>query len=165
MPVRIEKTLSMVHNEAVLHIEENLINESRTDLDIVWGHHIAFGLPFLRDGAAIESNATKIYSDPVMPDQRRFKTGIETEWPEAFNKDGRKERADTIPPENSPAYSELSYLYGYADQGRYQIKNTKHNIGFRLDWDATLFKYVWLWQERYCTRDAPWWGNAYALSL
>jgi len=165
IPIRIEKTLSMVHDEATLYIEEKLINESKTKIDFVWGHHIAFGLPFLKEGAEIESNATKIYSDPIMPDQRRFKPGIETQWPKAIGKDGIEDRADLIPPETAPPYSELSYLYGYGDKGYYSIKNTKHNVGFKLDWDATIFKYVWLWQERYSTQDSPWWGNAYAVAL
>jgi hypothetical protein len=165
VPIRIEKTLSMVSDQAILTIDEKLINESGTKLDVIWGHHVAFGLPFLKDGAEIESNATKIYSDPVIPDQRRFKPGIETSWPLAKGLDDEAIKANLIPPETDPPYSELSYLYGYTDKGYYSIKNKKHQVGFRLDWDASLFKYVWLWQERYCTQDAPWWGNAYAVAL
>jgi hypothetical protein len=155
----------MVPDQAKLYIDENLINESWTKLDLIWGHHVAFGLPFLKEGAEIETNATKIYTDPVMPDQRRFKPGIETNWPLAVGLDNNQIKANLIPPESDPPYSELSYLYGYGDTGFYSIKNNKHQVGFKLEWDATLFKYVWLWQERYCTQDAPWWGNAYAVAL
>jgi galactose mutarotase-like enzyme len=165
IPIQIDKSLTLVADEPTLYIEEKLKNDCKTKLDIMWGHHIAFGLPFLKDGAEIESNADKIYSDPVMPDQRRFKPGIETSWPTALDLDGKEIKANDIPPESDSPYSELSYLYGYKDKGFYSIKNKRHQIGFRLDWDATLFKYVWMWQERYCSQDAPWWGDAYAIAL
>ncbi|UCH66288.1 MAG: hypothetical protein JSW63_03930, partial [Ignavibacterium sp.] len=45
VPVKIEKTLTVVVDQPTLFIEEKLSNASKTNLDIVWGHHIAFGLP------------------------------------------------------------------------------------------------------------------------
>ena len=165
MPVHIEKTLSMRQDQPTLFLEEKLVNESRTDLDIVWGHHIAFGLPFLKDGGHVEANAKKIISEPAMPDNRRFKPGIETAWPESVSFRGNNDRADTIPPAGKNPYSELSYLSGFGSKGQYTLRNAKKNIGFRVNWDARLFKYLWFWQERYATQDAPWWGDVYAVGL
>jgi galactose mutarotase-like enzyme len=165
IPIRIEKTLTMVYDEATLYIEENLVNESKTKLDVIWGHHVAFGLPFLKDGIEIETNATKFFSDPIIANQRRFEPGNETTWPKAININGEEDMANHIPPESDPPYRDLSYLYGFEDKSYYILKNTAKSIGFKLDWDASLFKYVWLWQERYATQDAPWWGNAYAVAL
>ena len=45
------------------------------------------------------------------------------------------------------------------------IINTKKNVGFNVKWDSTIFKYLWYWQERYATQNAPWWGDAYAIAL
>lgn len=165
VPIRIEKTLSMISDEPTLFIDEILSNESKTKLDIMWGHHIAFGLPFLAEGAEIQTNAKKMISEPAMPDHRRFKAGIETNWPECFTKDGEKDNATTIPPASKQPYSELTYLYGFGNQGNYTIRNRKKNVGFSLTWDSNVFKYLWFWQERYATQDAPWWGNAYAVAL
>jgi len=165
MPVKIEKILSMTHDKAALYIEEQLTNESRTDLDIIWGHHIAFGLPFLKDGGQIETNAGKIISEPAMPDHRRFKPGIETGWPDSISIKGKKDRADTIPPAGKNPYSELSYLSGFGNQGRYILRNPKGGPGFQVNWDARIFKYLWFWQERFATQDAPWWGDVYAVAL
>jgi galactose mutarotase-like enzyme len=165
VPVKIEKTLSIVFDQPTLFIEEKLSNESKTNLDIVWGHHIAFGLPFLTEGAKIETNAKKIISEPTMPDHRRFKPGIESQWPKCKNIDGKEDDASNIPPAEDPPYSDLSYLYGFGDEGNYSIINTDKNVGFNVNWDAKLFKYLWYWQERYATQDAPWWGNAYAVAL
>jgi len=165
IPIKIEKTLTMVNNDARLFIEEKLINESKTKLDIMWGHHIAFGLPFLREGAKVSCNAKKMLSEPGMPAQRRFKPGIETEWPQAININNNADNADQIPAADKKPYSELSYLWGFGKTGQYEITNTTHNISFNLSWDASIFKYLWFWQERFATRDAPWWGNAYAIAL
>ena len=165
MPVRIEKTLSLSYDQPTLFIEEKLINESRTDLDIVWGHHIAFGLPFLKDGGQVETNAKKIISEPAMPDHRRFKPGMETNWPECISFKGKKDKADAIPAAGKNPYSELSYLSGFGNQGRYTLRNSNIKVGFQVNWDARLFKYLWFWQERYATQDAPWWGDVYAVGL
>lgn len=165
VPVKIEKTLTIVVDQPTLFIEEKLTNESRTKLDIIWGHHIAFGLPFLNEGAKIETNASKMISEPTMPDHRRFKPGIESDWPMCTNISGKKDDASIIPPVSDPPYSDLSYLYGFGDDANYSIINTVKKVGFSVKWDSTIFKYLWYWQERYATQDAPWWGDAYAVAL
>jgi hypothetical protein len=38
-------------------IKETVSNASKTQLDIMWGQHIAFGLPFLEEGVKIQTNA------------------------------------------------------------------------------------------------------------
>lgn len=165
VPIQIEKTLTIVADQPTLFIEEILTNESKTKLDIIWGHHIAFGLPFLTEGAKIETNAAKIISEPTMPDHRRFKPGIESDWPMCKNIRGKEDDASKVPPATDPPYSDLSYLYGFGDEGNYSIINTDKNVGFSVKWDSTIFKYLWYWQERYATQDAPWWGDAYAVAL
>ena len=165
IPIRIEKTLTITCDKPNLDIEETLTNESRTDLDVIWGHHIAFGLPFLKDGGDIETNAKRIISEPAMPDHRRFKPGIETSWPDCYSIDGKNDKADSIPPESDPPYSELSYLSDFDKEAYYILRDPKRNIGFQVNWQADIFKYLWLWQERYATQDAPWWGDAYAIAL
>jgi hypothetical protein len=86
-----------------------------------------------------------------MPDHRRFKAGIESDWPKCKNISGKDDDASKIPPANDPPYSDLSYLYGFGDEGNYSIINTEKNVGFSVKWDATVFKYLWYWQERYAT--------------
>ena len=165
LPIKIEKTLKIICDKPTLFIEENIVNESRTHLDIMWGHHIAFGLPFLENGALIQCNAKKMIFEQAMPDSRRFKPGVETDWPSAINLNDQKENASIIPAESEFPYSELSYLSGFGEKGNYSIIDSDRNLGFHLSWDAKIFKYLWYWQERYSTQDAPWWGNTYAVAL
>lgn len=164
-PVFIEKTLTLEANSPILRIDERLTNESKTALDLMWGHHIAFGLPFLRDGATISTNATTMWADPMMPAQRRFKPGVVFDWPLARDLAGKTDDASVIPPESAPPYADLAYLSGFNRRAWYAIKSAPHNVGFGVLWDGTLFKHVWYWQERYSSQDAPWWGRAYAVAL
>jgi hypothetical protein len=167
VPVLIEKSLSLEAGSSSLQIDERLTNEARTPLDIMWGHHIAFGLPFLAAGSTIQTNAGHFIADPMMPAPRRFKPGVATEWPAAPAIDGGMDDASFIPPADAPPYSDLAYLSGFDPGTRawYAIRNVQHDVGFGVSWDGNLFKHIWYWQERYASQDAPWWGRAYAVAL
>jgi hypothetical protein len=165
MPILIEKTLTLKAGKATLYVDEKLTNESRTHLDIAWGHHIAFGLPFLQEGAKITTNARRFYADPVMPPNRRFQPGIEQDFPKIWSVNGLEDDASIVPPGSAAPYSDLAYLSGFDDTAFYSIKNEVKNVGFAVRWDAGIFKHVWYWTERYATQDAPWWGSVYAVAL
>ena len=165
LPLTVEKTISLKKGEREISIDERLTNEGNTDLDIMWGHHIALGLPFVEDELNITTNASHIVSEPEMPDMRRFKPGIETEWPQALNVAGDQIDASVFPARNAGRYSELSYLTGYKGTGRYEVRNSLTNIAFHVKWNADIFRCVWMWQERNAIEDFPWWGNCYTLAL
>lgn len=165
MPLRLEKIFSLKKEEPTLIISENLTNLGGTHLDIMWGHHIAFGLPFLKEGAEIETNAKTYTADPGMPHPRRFAPGKEFSWPQGENQEGKAVDGSKIPDVHAKAYSELCYLEGYPKEAYYRIFNRERNIGFELNWQGDLFKCLWQWQERYSTQDFPWWGDCYTVAL
>ena len=165
MPLLIEKILSMNKDDSKLRITEKLTNEGNTHLDIMWGHHIAFGLPFLKNGVSIETNAKTMEAEPSIPDPRKFKSGKLFNWPMAENINGKIEDVSKIPPVETEPYRDLCYLKGYDTKAFYTIKNEKENIGFSLTWNGDLFKCLWLWQERFATLDFPWWGKCYTIAL
>ena len=165
VPLLVEKILSINKDDSKLKITEKLTNEGNTHLDIMWGHHIAFGLPFLKEGVSIETNAKTMEAEATIPDPRRFMSGKLFSWPLAENISGVIEDSSKIPPVETEIYRDLCYLKGYDTKAFYVIKNEKENIGFRLDWNGDLFKSLWLWQERFATTDFPWWGNCYAVAL
>jgi len=104
-------------------------------------------------------------SEPEMPDLRRFKPGITTEWPRAVDVNGAEVDASVFPIRNAGKYSELSYLTGYDKKGRYAVRNKRSNLTFHVEWDAEVFRCLWMWQERNAITDFPWWGNCYTLAL
>jgi hypothetical protein len=168
MPLLIEKTLSLEKNSAQLKITEQLTNESGTQLDIMWGHHIAFGLPFLNEGASIDTNAKtmEVHDDIVAP--RRYKAGKTYNWPQAEDPTGKAFDASVIPDSSAPAYRDLSFLSNFdstTNKAHYTITNAQQKVGFKVNWDANLFKCLWLWQERNASQDFPWWGKCYTVAL
>lgn len=165
MPLLIEKTLMLRKGEKALFISEQLTNLCQEPLDLMWGHHIAFGLPFLKEGARIETNAKRFFAEPAMPEKRRFKSGVEFAWPLAEGINGQPDDASIIPKASAPTYSELSYLKGFGRQAFYELHNEKQKFGFRLSWNGELFKCLWLWQERNAIKGFPWWGDCYTVAL
>ena len=165
IPLLLEKTLTLNHQSSQLHIQERLINESNTDLDIMWGHHIAFGLPFLKSSSKVITNAKDFLAEPAITGTRKFAAGIEGRWPNVAGLDGETVDASIVPPEEYPPYSDLAYLSGFPPNAQYTLWNEDNNLGFSVQWDPQIFSYLWYWQERYATQDAPWWGSTYAVAL
>ena len=165
VPVSIEKTITLKQGLGNIEVTEKLVNESNTDLDLMWGHHIALGLPFVGTELKVRTNAKHIISEPEMPDQRRFKHGLETEWPQAFSIDGIETDASVFPSPDKGRFSELSYLTGYEGKGKYEVYNGDMDLTFQVEWDPNVFSCLWMWQERNAIEDFPWWGNCYTLAL
>ena len=164
-PLRLEKTISLRKADHFIEIKERLTNLSSTSIDLMWGHHIAFGRSFLSEGATITTNAKTIISEPEMPAARRFKPGVETHWPSALDLEDRKINADEIPVYGRHGQSDLSYLSGYPSEANYQITSRALDLSFRLSWQGDLFSHLWYWQEYHGVRDFPWWGDCYTVAL
>lgn len=165
LPLILEKTFTLKKDEARLFISERLTNEGGCHLDIMWGQHIAFGLPFLKEGAKIETNAVNFKTDPEIPEPRRFATQKEFSWPYGENQQGLSVNASVIPDISAEPYSDLCYLEGYPKEAFYTIRNPERRLAFDLRWNGELFKCLWLWQERYATQGFPWWGKCYTVAL
>lgn len=162
-PILIEKILTLKKGEPRLYIQETLTNESATFLHLMWGHHIAFGLPFLSEGATIETSASQLVAEPAMPDQRAFLPNKKQQWPMVQNIDNQIVNASIIPKINKEKLSELAYLSDFESDAYYKISTDK--LSFSVHWDKAIFKCLWYWQERFATQDAPWWGKTYAIAL
>ncbi|HRF32685.1 MAG TPA: DUF4432 family protein [Cyclobacteriaceae bacterium] len=165
VPIRIEREMTIRKDTSELEIKERITNRGGTSLDIMWGQHIAFGLPFLEEGVSIETNALTLKTEPLMPDHHRFQRNLVYEWPQAKNKKGSVDDARFVPPKGKEQYSDLCYLEGYGKNAFYSIKNKVRNVGFGLMWNGELFKTLWMWHELNATKDFPWWGNCYTVAL
>lgn len=165
IPLLLEKTLTLKKGEKCLHVHEQLRNVGREPLDIMWGHHIAFGLPFLDSQGKVSTNAQTFYAEPTMPEKRRFTPGIAFPWPKGRTISGEPDDASIIPVPSAGEYSELCYLEGYGKDAFYELRSEARQMSFRLSWDGELFKCLWMWQERNAIKGFPWWGDCYAVAL
>ncbi len=166
LPLRITKILRMNASDAILYIEETLENRGGVELDIMWGHHIAFGLPFLKKGATVETNATQMLAEENMPENRLVAPGPYYQFPMAVNQNGAEVNVSDISEEGQDQYSELIYLSDFKnDKAYYAIRGKESGLRFSVEWDASVFKSLWFWQERQGVQDFPWWGKTYAVAL
>ncbi|MCO6449516.1 MAG: aldose 1-epimerase [Caldilineales bacterium] len=166
-PFFLEKVLSLESGRAVLTIEEHLTNEGSEPLHAMWGHHIAFGRPFLDEGAVINTPARQFLVHEAMPgyEPRRFQPGFTGEWPHVPAPDGSLADASQVPAYGDMQAQEMAYLTGF-DQGWYAITNPVRQAGFGIHFDPKLFRYVWYWQQLGdVAQGYPWWGRFHTAAL
>ncbi|MFG1704835.1 DUF4432 family protein [Nonomuraea sp. M3C6] len=162
LPYRMEKVFRVRSGTAALEIEGRATNESGLRLPAMWGQHIVYGRPFLRPGARIRlpEGVTVIpHASAINPDGRRVEAGGPWEWPRVPAAQGGETDLSVVQEPGSP--SDIVYLTGF-NEGWYEISG---DIGMRVEWDATLLPYLWMWQELGASTGYPWWGRVYTVGL
>ncbi len=164
-PFLLEKTLRLRSGEAGIRVEEALTNESRVSLRAMWGHHIAFGWPFLEEGCRVRlPEGAKIVPNegPIHPDGRRVGGGEEYHWPVATGPSGEEVDLSVLPARGTP--SEIVYITDLSE-GFYEVHSPTKGIGLRVEWDVTEMPYLWFWQEFGASGFYPWYGRSYNIGL
>jgi hypothetical protein len=166
-PFVLEKELRLVAGEPTLHLRETIANESDVPLRAMWGHHLAFGRPFLDESCRIRlPDGVEIipHETAINPTGRRVRAGKRTLWPFAAAADGGTIDLSVLPPRGTE--SELVYLTGFpGDTGRYEVFHPGKGAGFRVEWDAGRMPFLWYWQEFGASAEYPWYGRHYNIGL
>ena len=162
-PFRICKTLTLRPGRE-LEIEETVTNESPETMDCTWGHHPAFGAPFLDETCrvAVPPCRVKTQEEYVSPNSRLEK-GQDCEWPIVRGRNGEEIDLSRVPNKEVRSH-DMAYLYGF-DRGWYALFNEGRNLGFGMSWDAELFKHLWFWQVYEGWHGHPWYGTSYNIGL
>jgi len=163
-PFHLVKTVSLRRNEAVLRISERVTNESGQEVDYTWGHHPAFGWPFIDESCRVDLPKCTIrtFAD-FTPATSRLAPDQITEWPMATGADGRQIDLSKIPGPDVAAI-DMVFLEGITD-GWYAVTNTGLGVGFALRYPADVFKQLWYWQVYRGGRGYPWWSATYNIAL
>ncbi len=166
-PFFLEKTLSIEPGNAVLKIEERLVNEGGETLHFMWGQHIAFGRPFLEEGVVIDAPAGRFIVHESMAgyEPRRFQPGANGPWPAVPAPDGTPADASQVPAYGATQAQEMAYLTDLS-AGWYAITNPTRQVGFGINFDPALFRYIWYWQQLGdVAQGYPWWGRTHTAAL
>lgn len=164
-PFRLEKTLRLRCGDSHLRVKETLANESEVPLHVMWGHHIAFGRPFLEEGCKIRlpERATLVpHEEPIHPEGRRVKDGRTYTWPIVEDEAGASVDLSVLP--ETGTMSEMLYLRGLSE-GWYEVENLKKALALRVEWDVEQMPYLWFWQEYGASGFYPWYGRHYNIGL
>jgi hypothetical protein len=163
-PFRLEKTLTLRGEEAVLEIEERITNLADEPLDVMWGHHPAFGPPFVDDSCRIDlppCRGTTERSGPWPGSELEF--AVAFDWPLAPRRDGGRRDLSAVPgPESEIA--DWVRLSGFTE-GWYGVTSGRRRVGFGLRWDAAVFPHLWFWHVFGGMPGFPWYGRNYNFAL
>ncbi|NUP77829.1 MAG: DUF4432 family protein, partial [Nonomuraea sp.] len=162
LPYRLEKVFRLRSGAAALEVEGRASNEADLSLHAMWGQHIVYGLPFLRAGARIRvPDGVRVipHASAIDPAGRRVRPGGPWRWPVVPADGGGETDLSVVPERGGP--SDIVYLTGFTE-GWYEISG---DIGMRVEWDAALLPYLWMWQELGASTGYPWWGRVYTVGL
>ena len=162
-PFLLEKTLTLRQGSAVLAMDERLTNDSPVAMDLMWGHHPAFGPPFLDDSVVIQCAAQKVVVDASVGEECRFAPLQEFSWPVGPTRSGAEADISRVtPPEQR--ISDMTYLTDL-DAGWYALTNQRRKVGFGMSWDVSVWPHIWLWQSLGGDLEYPSWGKYYAMAV
>ncbi|MBA3643573.1 MAG: aldose 1-epimerase [Chloroflexia bacterium] len=164
-PLSVRRVMRIEANRSVLTLTERITNLGGEPLDVMWGHHPAYGAPFLSGDVRIDTNARSLRADDLIdPPHNPFNLDARTAWP-AAERDGTRTDLSHVPDEATPRGT-MAYLHDFSgDWGWYGLTNTRLGVGVGLVWPASVFPYAWFWQELHASPGYPWHQEVYVMAI
>ncbi len=145
-------------------LRETIRNDGGEPMDYMWGHHPAYGAPFLSGDCRIDTNASMLIADPNSdPAGSVMDQGSRYDWP-IVERSGVRTDVSRVPGEDASRAS-MAYLDGFGDTAWYGITNTHLGIGAGLAWRREDFPFAWFWQELHGSPGYPWYKGMYVMAI
>ena len=162
-PFLLTKSFRLRRHVPALSIWETAENESDSEMKVVWGHHPAYGWPFLDDSCVIDLPPCEVMTQGALDETSRLKENSSGTWPMVQLRDGGTLNLSEIP---HPAVGshDLAYIHGFAE-GWYALRNRRQQVGIGLSWDAKVFPWMWYWQLFRGGPDYPSWSSEYVAAI
>src|SRR5262249_30748370 len=110
-PFRLRKKLTLRSESATLAISEEVINESAEEMDCTWGHHPAFGAPFLNENCKVLVPACRVKTqEEYVSPNSRLEKAQDCEWPVVRGRDGENIDLSRVPARTAHSH-DMAYLY------------------------------------------------------
>ena len=163
-PFTLVREMVLLKSSSSFLLRETVRNDGGEPMDYMWGHHPAFGAPFLSGDCRIDTNATTMTADPNSdPPGSVMERGQRYDWP-VVDLEGVTTDLSVVPGEDA-SRSSMGYFDGYGDIAWYGITNTQLGIGAGLAWRRDDFPYAWFWQELHGSAGFPWYKAAYVMAI
>jgi hypothetical protein len=162
-PFRIERTLRLERGRPVLAIHERITNEGAEEMDYMWGHHPAYGAPFIGAACRVDVGARSLVDDGIYPGpENPLAPARRYAWP-AAERDGVRVDMSRIPGPATRRY--LDAYFEDFNAGWYAITNTELGFGVGLAWPLDVFPFAWFWQEMHASSGFPWYRSGYVMAI
>lgn len=163
-PFRLERRMALESGAAVLQLRERLVNLGEEELAFAWGHHPAFGPPFLEAGCSIDMPGCEVVAPECAAGlERRWALAEPGRYPCLKRAGGGVGRVDEVP--GKEAGTEDVVLFSKLEEGWCALRNPRLQLAVRLAWDPRIYPYVWCWQVYGGSRGYPYYGRAYTVAL
>lgn len=166
LPLRLERLMRLRRGARELILDErvtNLSGLSGETVPFVWGHHCVLGPPLVAAGAELSAPAGTIITPPQpWEDTARLVPGQRSAWPMAQLRGGGQADLSRLPGPEAASHDDV-YLTDLS-AGYVQVDNHALGLGFRLDWDPAVFRWIIAWQPYGGARAMPLRG-AYGLGV
>lgn len=160
-PFYIEKLVTLERGKAVLVIEERIVNEGRTRMELMWGQHPAFGPPFIDESCVIDLPGGRVHCTDLSPNTR-FAEGVYS-WPDVPGR--HTGMIDLRQVASAEADTTDTLRLDQLPEGWYAITNTSRQVGFGMSWSSQVFPALWFWQVYGGAYGPPWYGRNYNIAL
>ena len=163
-PFFLQRTMTLRRSEPVLHIQETLTNEGAEPMDLMWGHHPAFGAPFLGPNCRVDLPAGELRLETFAGGAgTRLAGSGQHRWPIATEENGVTVDFSRPDPPGS-GHEDLGYVVNLP-VGWYALTNQETQVGFALRWSLETFPYLWVWRQFNQSSGYPWYGQVYTMAL
>ena len=162
-PFYLTRRMTLRSGEAVLTMDETLTNEGGETMDLMWGHHPAFGAPFLSEACRVDLPRGDLILETFAGGAgTRVQASGKHHWPSV--KDGNVSvdfsRLDPV----GTGHEDLGYVVNLPE-GWYAITNQEWQVGFAMTWSLDVFPYLWVWRNFNISAGYPWYGRVYTMAL
>ncbi len=161
-PLRIEKVVTLHRWQANLQFHEIVTNEGDVPFEILWGHHPAFGAPFLDSSCVVDLPGAKVRVVEA-ESTTRLESGEDYTWPFVKGRDGSTIDLSRIPGPETKSH-DLAFLFDL-EAGWYGLTNQARKVGFGMYWPTEIFNSIWFWQVYRGSAGHPWYGRTYNIAL
>jgi uncharacterized protein DUF4432 len=145
-------------------LRETVRNDAGEPMDYMWGHHPAYGAPFLSGDCRIDTNAKTLIADPNTDTARTvLDRGGRFDWPMGVL-NGVQTDMSVVPGEDVQRAT-MGYFDGYDEIAWYGITNTHLGIGAGLAWRRDDFPHAWFWQELHGSPGYPFYESMYVMAI
>ena len=164
-PFLLEKHIKLLENDSTLYMAQKVTNLGSKEMDFMWGHHPAFGFPFLDDSVKLHLNGTPHTKVPgyTISNNCPFNKETEGAWPILTDKNGNQFDLSRVYNPKDKMY--IQYLISDLQDGQYELVNHNKNIGIRMKWDKNIFSYLWVWAVYCGLEEYPWYGRNYVFAV
>lgn len=153
LPLQVEKTFILRRGDTTVRVEETVVNESPVPMEFNWGHHLAYGAPFLSENSRIAFEPGLIVTN--------METGERSAWPALPGAAGPSDLSVMAAPGTA-----RPLLAVECPAGEYRLSaGERPGLSLAIRWDAAVWPYVWYWQNFAADPDAPFFGCEYNIGL